>query len=80
MEAPFLTSGELCPHCGQPMPAASAEPVVPAPEVAEEKVMVCVMCGGPVKPDQPCDNPECPKVAAQRIHEAGLNTPFKLGL
>lgn len=63
-------ASDLCPHCGQPMPD---HPVEAEPEM-------CDQCGRPVVPGQPCTQPDCPKLAAERIHQSALQTPFKLGL
>lgn len=83
-----LISSEMCPHCGQPLPVPVPEeplkelvaPEVPQDVLVHEPAVVCAVCGDTLTPGQPCPRSDCPRVAAQRIHQASLDTPFKLGL
>jgi len=87
MENHDLHSTETCPHCGQALP--TAEPTAPPPteQVAHSDVMLvhepsvsCTVCGRELGDKAQCERLDCPRVAAQHIHQASLDTPFRLGL
>lgn len=46
----------------------------------EASTYTCAVCGDEVETGTICVRPDCPRVAAQQIQKASIDTPFKLGL
>lgn len=46
----------------------------------EAQTVTCAVCDQEVAPGTTCDRIDCPRIAAEQIKKASLDTPFKLGL
>lgn len=89
MENQGSHSTDTCPHCGKslvapveqaPPPAETAAAVPSDALLVHEPSVSCSVCGRELSTAGKCERLDCPRVAAQHIHQASLDTPFRLGL
>jgi hypothetical protein len=80
-------SSEQCVVCGQLLPTGGCEvdgcqAAAEAPPILahEGELYRCAVCDRDVVVGETCDRSDCPRVAADQIRKASVDTPFKLGL